>query len=105
MRGFFVCGAPGEIDSNRIKRFSGLGPNGKAVAQNACVLSNWGVRTKFSDRTHIKKPAQGGFLMCGAPGEIRTPDHLVRSQVLYPAELRAHCCEGGTIPKCEIFKR
>ena len=26
----------------------------------------------------------------GAPGEIRTPDHLVRSQVLYPAELRAH---------------
>ena len=25
----------------------------------------------------------------GAPGEIRTPDHLVRSQVLYPTELRA----------------
>jgi hypothetical protein len=25
----------------------------------------------------------------GAPGEIRTPDTLVRSQVLYPAELRA----------------
>jgi hypothetical protein len=28
--------------------------------------------------------------MCGAPGEIRTPDPLVRSQMLYPAELRAH---------------
>ncbi len=27
----------------------------------------------------------------GAPGEIRTPDPLVRSQVLYPAELRARC--------------
>jgi hypothetical protein len=26
----------------------------------------------------------------GAPGEIRTPDPLVRSQMLYPAELRAH---------------
>ncbi len=26
----------------------------------------------------------------GAPGEIRTPDTLVRSQVLYPTELRAH---------------
>ena len=25
----------------------------------------------------------------GAPGEIRTPDQLVRSQLLYPAELRA----------------
>jgi hypothetical protein len=28
--------------------------------------------------------------ICGAPGEIRTPDPLVRSQVLYPTELRAH---------------
>ena len=27
--------------------------------------------------------------MFGAPGEIRTPDQLVRSQLLYPAELRA----------------
>ena len=26
----------------------------------------------------------------GAPGEIRTPGPLIRSQVLYPAELRAH---------------
>jgi hypothetical protein len=26
----------------------------------------------------------------GAPGEIRTPDLLIRSQSLYPAELRAH---------------
>jgi hypothetical protein len=29
-------------------------------------------------------------LIDGAPGEIRTPDRLVRSQVLYPTELRAH---------------
>ena len=28
-------------------------------------------------------------LIIGAPEEIRTPDPLVRSQVLYPAELRA----------------
>ena len=31
------------------------------------------------------------FILSGAPGEIRTPDPLVRSQVLYPTELRAHC--------------
>ncbi len=30
-----------------------------------------------------------GETVNGAPGEIRTPDHLVRSQILYPAELRA----------------
>src|SRR6266481_10142135 len=28
----------------------------------------------------------------GAPGEIRTPGLLVRSQTLYPAELRARFC-------------
>ena len=27
----------------------------------------------------------------GAPGGTRTPDLLVRSQTLYPTELRAHC--------------
>ena len=37
--------------------------------------------------------AEGG----GAPGEIRTPDHLVRSQVLYPAELRAHAVKFSRI--------
>ena len=31
-----------------------------------------------------------GPFMFGAPGRIRTSDPLVRSQVLYPAELRAH---------------
>ena len=30
------------------------------------------------------------FYLNGAPGESRTPDLLVRSQSLYPAELRAH---------------
>jgi hypothetical protein len=28
------------------------------------------------------------------PGEIRTPDLLIRSQTLYPAELRAHVLAG-----------
>ena len=32
------------------------------------------------------------------PGEIRTPDHLVRSQVLYPTELRARACETPVEP-------
>jgi integrase len=33
----------------------------------------------------------------GAPGEIRTPDLLVRSQALYPTELRAHRLERARI--------
>ena len=35
-----------------------------------------------------KAPATGPLLI-GAPGGIRTPDLLVRSQPLYPTELRA----------------
>ena len=34
-------------------------------------------------------PVQNGLRGNGAPGEIRTPDHCVRSAVLYPTELRA----------------
>jgi hypothetical protein len=37
-------------------------------------------------RMVIQRGIQKGY---GAPGEIRTPDPLVRSQMLYPAELRA----------------
>jgi len=39
----------------------------------------------------------------GAPGEIRTPDPLVRSQMLYPAELRAreHIL-ARTAPPCDV---
>ncbi len=36
----------------------------------------------------------------GAPGEIRTPDRLVRSQVLYPTELRAR---GTQSTYCQIL--
>ncbi len=31
----------------------------------------------------------------GTPGVIRTPDPLLRRQVLYPAELRAHAGADG----------
>ena len=39
---------------------------------------------------HTKKPhPKGEALLYGAPGTIRMYDRLIRSQVLYPAELRA----------------
>ena len=42
----------------------------------------------FSTSQNIKGAA-APFREFGAPGEIRTPDHQVRSLVLYPTELRA----------------
>ena len=46
-------------------------------------------------------------LKAGAPGESRTPDLLVRSQLLYPAELRARIlseqlCHAGIFLSMEI---
>ena len=38
---------------------------------------------------HMRKRVPEHPSQSGAPGEIRTPDHQVRSLVLYPAELRA----------------
>ena len=43
----------------------------------------------FEPRRAQKSPPHGEGLEYGAPGTIRTCDRLVRSQVLYPAELRA----------------
>ena len=37
-----------------------------------------------------KPPPFGEGFLYGAPGEIRTPDQVVRSHLLYPAELRVH---------------
>ena len=42
--------------------------------------------------THSEHASQDGLrksLKIGAPGEIRTPDLLLRRQSLYPSELRA----------------
>ena len=44
------------------------------------------------------------WLFYGTPGEIRTPDPLVRSQVLYPAELRAHNKNDYKSIKCSFGK-
>src|SRR6056297_3652254 len=42
-----------------------------------------------------KGPVGTLFHLTGAPGEIRTPDLLVRSQTLYPTELRARFLIGS----------
>ncbi len=45
---------------------------------------------RYGKKQKAGESAFAGLLRCsGAPGEIRTPDHQVRSLVLYPAELRA----------------
>src|SRR5216683_5776324 len=56
-----------------------------------------------SNRTHSaheREGLMGKLLKSGAPGEIRTPDLLLRRQSLYPAELRARRIQftSGALP-------
>ncbi len=46
-----------------------------------------------------KKKAKNGdsIFGLGAPGKIRTPNLLIRSQMLYPVELRALFCKTPNI--------
>ena len=50
----------------------------------------------FQPGDNLPKGLQPIVLMrnIGAPGEIRTPDQVVRSHLLYPAELRVHKLSG-----------
>ena len=50
--------------------------------------SNWGVESNYPGVPYKKTPPYGEVFLYGTPGEIRTPDQVVRSHLLYPAELR-----------------
>ena len=57
---------------------------------NDCFLNEAGPFGFESLLAHqYKSPDKRGFCF-GTPGGIRTPDLLIRSQALYPAELLAH---------------
>ena len=62
--------------------------------ERECVLP-FGKNATYGEGWFETAPAGSGFrsflflAKSGAPGETRTPDPLVRSQMLYPAELRA----------------
>ena len=83
-------------------------------SRKSCGSANWKFRLEILGGMHrlnfdyignAEKPdalgeiaASGWTCMSwyGAPGAIRTPDLLVRSQLLYPAELRAHILNIAT---------
>ena len=52
---------------------------------------------KYTRKTLNWKGEVGMKRVYGAPGRSRTSDLLVRSQLLYPAELRAHIALNATL--------
>ena len=86
--GSSVYGAPGTMMRlcAPFGRQQGCRASLAALARRTCLFPMSHVRTVPG----TKKPStREGSSMYGAPGTIRTCDRLVRSQVLYPAELRA----------------
>ncbi len=64
---------------------------GASVCRITGTVLTTGPTHRFESGRTNKKPRLTARVFClyGAPGTIRTCDRLVRSQVLYPAELRA----------------
>ncbi len=60
-------------------------PTAWFVARYSIQLSYTRTITLSTKKAHVHEP----FVKYGARGRIRTSDRLVRSQVLYPAELHA----------------
>ncbi len=87
--------APGQSDllaaagsaPERTRTSTGLRPLDpeSSASTNSATGAHWPSR-----RARRKARVDEGSRRSGAPGEIRTPGLLIRSQTLYPAELRAH---------------
>ena len=92
-----------------IRRGAGAGEtrvhdHGVAVTNSDCnslrakdFFWRWSLRE--SGASGVKLPGEKLliFQKIGAPGEIRTPDPLVRSQVLYPTELQARISDSSNL--------
>ena len=92
-----MCGAPGEITSHiHVLRPLGLLATLEVLNCSQQFSRTW-VLILASSTTYKKSRHKGRLFLYGAPGEIRTPDPLVRSQVLYPAELRARYLQSRAL--------
>jgi hypothetical protein len=83
--------------STKLPYCDGKGGEGKEKCsihreRQICIVlaPTFGGPNSLSGCAYTKKPRsfEQGFFVYGAPGEIRTPDQVVRSHLLYPAELR-----------------
>ena len=82
-----AAGMAPAMPTNRVIDFNG--PNARFVV--ACCLLP--CATQLLHFAIIRKP----MLAKSAPEGIRTPDPLVRSQMLYPTELRMHVTRDNQI--------
>ena len=84
----FLFGAPGGIRT-ALSRFHPLPLFFTPSRKSAGILLRKIARGFSPSQTKKTGRRKSGILFFGAPGGIRTPDLLIRSQTLYPTELRA----------------
>ena len=72
-----------------IKPFRNV-PNRSSVCQTTIPNKPPYAQANTNKKAEIALFGAISAFFLGVPGRIRTPDLLIRSQTLYPAELRAH---------------
>src|SRR5690348_111306 len=88
--------------------FTRMGMPAQRLAR--CRRDLTGADFQSENKRANERKLTGPSVCNGAPGEIRTPDHQVRSLVLYPAELRAHETVAFAEPSlvsamnCQLFR-
>jgi hypothetical protein len=86
---------PGHIGSAILSYFINFERDARIFGSVAMIaVTCTGLKTIFWFFTRGKQREFYATYQYGAPEEIRTPDLLVRSQILYPTELRARCAGG-----------
>jgi len=94
----------GHVDPAMTQHYS----HPRLAARRAAVETLMTAKLSPDDGRHVTKQLLEGNVggqvieKNGTPGVIRTPDPLLRRQVLYPAELRAHSqCKTGDSRSCK----
>ena len=78
--------------ATRSRFWSAVARDGRAMARHPLRFAQVKVLPTQSRRSVVKREAIGLAKADGAPGGIRIPNLLIRSQMLYPIELRV---QGG----------
>ena len=96
-------------------KYFGVIPGRREISLSKCWYCHWSFEVKYDFARYLLRTQKekhhpvGWCFLFGAPQGTRTPDLLIRSQALYPAELGAHIAASAThriIPSfCEFVNR
>ncbi len=86
------------VDAARLPAVSAVLPELVALSDRDVFLTGRRGLPRLGRRRRGADPGRARPRLTGAPGGIRTPNLLIRSQMLYPLSIRAHVAPPGGSP-------